>query len=205
MKLLLLTVLGLSTSTVIAKNQYVVKEERQVKTPKVKAYDTTMCLFDNGKDHFCVDNAVQLEAGQVWDQDYTTLTGTTNKYYKLRYNLYATASGSLHPELVIEKYYSGEITAAFDPFTYKLFGELMYTDDKYLCLNAGYKTDKIALDVTTQVSFKDCYKKVLNTFTDPGNWLTTTGNWYDECTDSNDEEITLYKWSPVLVAKEDYW
>ena len=58
MKLLLLALLGLSTSTVFAKNSYIVKEERKVASPKVEAYDSSWCLYQNGNDHWCLDNAV---------------------------------------------------------------------------------------------------------------------------------------------------
>lgn len=65
MKLLLLALLGLSTTlvSVNSKSQYIVKEDRKVKTPKLQAYDDSWCLFKDGTNHACLDNSIQIEAG----------------------------------------------------------------------------------------------------------------------------------------------
>lgn len=55
------------------------------------------------------------------------------------------------------------------------------------------------------MSFKDCYKNVFNTFTDFTNWSSIDAKIIDLCTDSNDEDITLYSWTPVIAKTESYW
>lgn len=47
------------------------------------------------------------------------------------------------------------------------------------------------------IVLKNCYKNVLNTLTCFDNWTNEMAKWIDECVDSREEEIEVYKWNPV--------
>jgi hypothetical protein len=43
-------------TSVLAKNKYEIIEHVNLKTPRVQAYDASVCAFDNGIDHWCLDH-----------------------------------------------------------------------------------------------------------------------------------------------------
>ena len=56
------------------------------------------------------------------------------------------------------------------------------------------------------MSFIDCYKNLIYTLCSLENWVGPTAKWIDSCDKSNDEDITLYEWSPVEDEKlNEYW
>jgi hypothetical protein len=55
------------------------------------------------------------------------------------------------------------------------------------------------------MSFKDCYKNVLNSLTDWSSFSDINAKIIDLCSDSNDEDITLYEWKPFTQAYSNYW
>lgn len=56
------------------------------------------------------------------------------------------------------------------------------------------------------MSFIDCYKNIIYTLCNLENWVGPTAMWIDSCDKSNDEDITLYEWTPVDTAKlNEYW
>lgn len=206
MKLLILALIGLTTSLVLSKTNYIVKEDKPIETKhRLRADDAVnenrKCIFENGNDYWCFEFSQNLEFGQVWEQTYTVFTSSTTKYWKLRYNLYGKAAASILPEFVLSKSYSNKMTIGVDEFTTRLFGEMIWTDDHYLCMNAGWNSEKLAFAVTTQMTFKDCYKKLLNTFTDVENWKGPQ-NITDVCADSNEEEISIFKYSPTPLESK---
>ena len=54
------------------------------------------------------------------------------------------------------------------------------------------------------MSFKDCYKAIFNTFTDYSEWTAINAKIIDLCTDSADEDISLYAWKPYTTHVETY-
>ena len=54
-----------------------------------------------------------------------------------------TSNVDIHPELNIERLYYNEVTVSIAQFTSNLFGEIIITDSKYICLGAGWATDAI--------------------------------------------------------------
>ena len=62
--LIFLTTLFASIS---AKNHYIVEEDHKAMiTPKVRAYDASICFFSNGVDSLCFDHQFQLQMGNYW-------------------------------------------------------------------------------------------------------------------------------------------
>ena len=55
------------------------------------------------------------------------------------------------------------------------------------------------------MSFKDCYKNVINSLTDWTAWNDINAKLIDLCTDSYDEDITLYEWKPFTQSYSSYW
>lgn len=54
---------ALLSSTASAKNNYVVKEEKNLKSPNVQAYTCSSCVWDDGLDFLCMDTSATLEVG----------------------------------------------------------------------------------------------------------------------------------------------
>lgn len=133
-------------------------------------------------------------------------TGTSQYYYQLRAQPYVYVDALIVPKILIDRLYSNTVTADLDSFKSYVFGELLYFEDHSLCFNTGWATDDILFTLQMAMSFRDCFKNVINTFLDWSNWVGPTAMWIDGCNKSNDEDITLYTWNPVAVARiNQYW
>ena len=49
------------------------------------------------------------------------------------------------------------------------------------------------------MTFKDCYKDFIETFTDLSNWTDDNAKLIELCSDSADQDITLYEYSPYTT------
>lgn len=55
------------------------------------------------------------------------------------------------------------------------------------------------------MAFRDCYKNIIYTLTDFTNWHGPTAKWIDDCDNSNDEDISLFTWTPLDEQTDKYW
>ena len=139
--LLLLVPLSLQRKTFLVKEQH-----PMLFTPKVSAYDASWCAFKSENYWACIDSQTQVEVGWEWDQDYGVWTGETYKYYRLRNNVYAQQSLTIHPELYLEKLYYGDVTGEIEQFQANVFWELLYFfDDNTACINVGWNSEPISM------------------------------------------------------------
>jgi hypothetical protein len=83
------------------------------------------------------------------------------------------------PTVLIDKLYTGTVTADLNSFKSYVFGEMLYFEDHTICFNAGWATDAILFTLQFAMSFRDCFKTVFNTFTDWTNWVGDTAKWID--------------------------
>ena len=115
---------------------------------------------------------------------WTQARDLTNLLYRLRGVAYGTADFTLHPELLLKQLYYNEVTASVDKFSTYAFGEILWTDSYLFCYNVGWGTDKIIMAVDTAMSFKDCYKHVLETLADNLAWTGPNAKLLDLCENS---------------------
>lgn len=68
---------------------------------------------------------------------------------------------------------------------------MLYYDDYFICFNAGWGTQSISAQLQLSMSFKDCYKNVINTLFNWSNWVGPTALWIDNCDNSNEQALTF--------------
>jgi hypothetical protein len=73
-----------------------------------------------------------------------------------------------------------------------VFAEFRIYYDSYVCFGVGWESEDILFTIEMAQYFQNCYKTLLKSLCDFSNWRGQTAKWIDECSDSNDEEITLY-------------
>lgn len=54
------------------------------------------------------------------------------------------------------------------------------------------------------MNFQDCYKVLIETLCNFGSSSNTEG-FFDQCIDSNDENVELYTYTPIEDQKDHYW
>ncbi len=94
------------------------------------------------------------------------------------------------------------MTGTVDQFKLGAFVELLIWKNNVLCLNAGYVVENILITVTTAMKFQNCYKTIIQSLTNWDNWKT---KFPDECDQSNDEDISVYSYNPVVTDSTNYW
>lgn len=85
-----------------------------LRAPRVKAYDCEWCASFTDENYMCLDTQTQLQVGWEYEQDYALDSALNKRQWTIRGNLYTEQSGTIHPELNLEKLYYGEVTADLD-------------------------------------------------------------------------------------------
>ena len=113
------------------RKSFLVKEQHPaLLAPKVQNYDTSFKLFDmttplGERYKAVVDNQVQVEAGFDFKQK-TDFKGTNNKYWAIRNNFFIRQDAVLHPEVVLDKYYKGEMFLEIPKFQANIFWQIIW-------------------------------------------------------------------------------
>lgn len=85
-----------------------------------------------------------------------------------------------------------------------VFGEMVTKRTGELCFNSGWSTEDILATVELSMKFKDCYKVLIQSLTDYSNWTGKYAKLLDKCSDSDDEDITVYTWNPIPADQTTY-
>ena len=101
--------------------------------------------------------------------------------------------------------YYNEVTATIDKFETYAYAEVLWTDTYQFCYNLGWGTEKVIMAIDTAMSFKDCYKRFIETFGDLDAWLALDAKIPDECVDSQAEQVQVFEYIPYATASETYW
>ena len=132
-----------ATSTDARKTFFVKQQHPAVYAPRVKAYDTSIKFFDieNGEERYrgVIDNQIQTEAGFNFIQKSgyfsTGTTTTTQRHWAFRNNFFFRNDFVLHPEIILDKLYKGEIFVDVPKFTANVFWELLWFPvEDYMCV-----------------------------------------------------------------------
>ena len=168
------------------------------KVPKLEAYDDSWCIFDTGKYSWCLDHNVDLQWGFEWIQIYSSAgTPTAIEYWRLRLHPYTEQFVELHPELNLENIFYHEITIKAETFKASVFAELMMWYNGHICWGVGTVIEDILITVIVAMKFQDCYKTIIESLTDWSQW--TNGKLFDDCSPSNDEDITALTYNPITA------
>jgi hypothetical protein len=90
------------------------------------------------------------------------------------------------------------LTADLTEFTADAFAEYRLYKNSYFCLATGFDVGTVLMSFVMTMSFRQCYKILLNTF--PFclfSQFAEGSTWYDECGNSDEELITLYTYNPI--------
>ena len=75
-----------------------------------------MCYWTDGLNWLCMDHQVDVKAGWEYIQSYAVYPSTTTYYWKLQLRVYHESAFTFHPNLMIEKLYTNEITIDWSSF-----------------------------------------------------------------------------------------
>lgn len=138
--------------------------------PKVQNYDTSFKLFDlttplGERYRAVVDNQVQMEAG--FDFIQTSGFKQNNKYWSIRNNYFIRQDAVLHPEVVLDKFYKGEMFLEIPKFRANLFWQIIWFQaSEWMCLELGFNSDPISVLLRAGFNVLECYKVIIQTFMD---------------------------------------
>ena len=225
-----LSMLYLSLPAAHSRKSFLVKEQHPALfAPKVLAYDTTWKVFNISNYMLILDNSIQVSAGFDFIQNVGfNIVAPTVRQTSFRNNFYITTDFVLHPNLLLNGLYKGEVFVEVPKVrTNFFFWELLYfPDTQYtaaivppatvgvvtnyptLCLQFGYNSDPITLLMNADFNLISCYKNLIKTVTDWSQWSFTTmlkKGFFDSCTQSTSSTNQLYKWmmypsSAMIVA-----
>lgn len=77
--------------------------------------------------------------------------------------------------------------------------------NNYLCFNAGYTLEDILFTVIGAMKFQDCYWTLVKDLEDWTHYNDPAYTFPEDCSSSNDEDITFYTWNPITTNTETYW
>jgi hypothetical protein len=105
----------------------------------------------------------------------------------------------------IKELYYIQATVDISKFMSNVFGEFVAIKSGSICFNNGFTIQDILGTIEVSMKFRDCYKTILSTLTDYTNWTQSPFSLLDKCSDSDDENITLYTWNPIKADTTTYW
>ncbi len=178
-----------------ARKTYEIKKVHKSEAPQLQAYDDTYCLFDNGKYAWCFDHNFDVEWGFEWIQTYSTADSI--EYWRIRIHPYTQQYFIFHPELDLEDILYFETTYELTQFKASVFAELVMWYNGQICWGLGALVEDIIITITLAMKFEDCYKTIVESLTDWSQW--TNGKVFDDCSPSNDEQVTVYIYNPIAT------
>ena len=192
-----------------ARKTFFVKQQHPaLYAPKVQAYDTSIKLFDieKGEERYrgVVDNQIQTEAGFDFIQKsgyfQSGTTTTTQRHWGFRNNFFFRNDFVLHPEIVLDKLYKGEMFVEVPKFRTNVFWEfLWFPVEDYLCFQLGWNSDPLYFLIRAGFNVIECYKNLIYTFTDWSQWdsekIKENGSLFDVCQSSITSNAQVYRMS----------
>ena len=145
-----------------------------------------------------IDNQEQLEAGFDFIQRTGFLgTQTQQRYWAIRNNIYIRQDAVLHPEIVLDKYYKGEMFLEIPKFRSNVFWEIIwFPGAEYMCLQLGFNSDPISVLLRAGFNVLECYKVIVQTFLDWSQWspeFFASGRIFDMCQSSITSNAQIYR------------
>lgn len=86
LQLLLICLLVLTANS---RKTYLTKFTEAPFVPSLQAYDCTKCVLDNNTGKFCLDQAIDMDWGWEFTQDYDEGDSPAQEYYELKVSLYS--------------------------------------------------------------------------------------------------------------------
>ena len=135
-----------------------------------------------------------LKAGWEWEQD------AGSDFWNIQFKPYIECQLSLTSDFLLKKLVGFETAITIDKWESNAFYSFTLGDEGSICLGFGYGTDEVNLRVTTQYSFVDCHKDLINP--DAPAWSGRDAKWYECETSDSGGEIRLYDWelTPEITA-----
>jgi len=98
------------------------------------------------------------------------------------------------------------LTLTVDNFRANVFGEVAFWPSGSICFNTGYEIEAILVTANTAMKFYDCYRAIINTLFDYTQYNTVDFlNFFDKCSYSDPETITIREWDLISADKIKYF
>lgn len=175
-------------SPVSGRKTFLVKEQHPVVfAPKVHRYDTSYTLgIQDYK--LILDNVVQLEVGWDFIQKSGMYGSSSQPYWSFRHNTFVRQDFTFHPDLRLDDLYKGEMFIEVPKFRTNLYSQFIWFQNmQKACLEFGWTSDPIYFLLRAAFNVMECYKIVIQTFTDWEQWdldKIRRGNLFDKCVSS---------------------
>lgn len=175
-----------------ARKTYLVKTEQNLKTmPRVRDYDWQKCLKETEDDFFCVDIDINWEIGWEWYQEQVE-----DNMYRLRLELYSKQLFIGHPEYSYPRFIYNEQTYTLQEWKFIFATEMVYHYPvDYLCVNIYRKTEEMYWEMLMIMKLMECLKVIVNCLYDRSNWTGEDAKYFEGCTQSSKEDVTLYDYT----------
>lgn len=187
-------------STSLAKDLVVVKEDPTAlshKRPEVQEYECRKCLYEEEDTALCTTYGTQVKIGWEWSQEWyddPTTIDVKDGWYQLGLEFFSQQGGGASVLLDIEKFYYNNFQLTMDTFKAKARLETKYYyDSKRTCVYGYRFYEDFLAQVEMSMRFQECYKNFVNCLWSLDNWTSKWALWLDECSDSSEEDIDMYK------------
>ena len=188
---------ALSASSVDAKKHYTVKEDitqKEHKRPMVEE-STEKCAVDSVSFRVCGTYGANAKIGWEWQQQFYTLT-ERDKYYELRWDLYANQSVDLEGLFYADRIYSNDTSITLDDFKvlFTIQMKHWYYNGR-TCIAIFYAIDDLVFEIQMRQRFLEGNKNIVEHLWTFDNWISPYALWLDE--------IGLSDYTPIKVYRKE--
>lgn len=82
----------------------------------------------------------------------------------------------------------------------------------YFCFNGGWTIQDILFQIIAAMKFQNCYFTIIKNLEDWTHWddyaktnADGTPGWPEDCSSSNDADITVWSWNPITTDTTTYF
>ena len=106
----------------------------------------------------------------------------------------------IHPDLLLDKLYKGEMFMEVPKFRSNIFWELIwYPVEELQCLQLGWNSDPIYLLIRAGFNVQECFKNIIYALTDWSQWdpkkSSNPNSLFDVCTSSITSNAQVFRFS----------
>ncbi|CDW73486.1 UNKNOWN [Stylonychia lemnae] len=182
----------------VPKKDVALKNTRRLMSPKVSDDCGCLTLLDSS---LCLTmTSPMIKAGWQFYQSYST-----GNPWIIRFRPNVESQANIQTQLTVKKTYYNELTLTVDSFRANVFGEIAFWQSGSICLNTGYEIEAILVTAQTAMKFYDCYRAIIYTLFNWDQYKTVDFmNFFDTCSFSDAEQLTLKEWDLINADKIKY-
>lgn len=170
-------------------------------SPRVRAYDAQWCWFKDANNEFCIEGNQDWTVGFYNLQDYSASTvNGISPHIKGHLSFNSTQSLTWSSTMSLNRFWYSSMKLDLTEFTagYRL-ETVQWLDSYTTCLNFIEFSSPIAMTLTVNNKYEECYKVLINCMDDFSIWTgndTALLDWAT-CKLSTGADYTFYKYEPI--------